>query len=530
MTAFMVPLQPRLFTAEVYSMEVFVARQAIFDRANQVYAYELLYRSDDVNNQFDGTEAASATAQVVANSLLAVGVESMLSGKKAFVNFDRTLLIGGFQAILPPDSLVVEILETVEPDSDVLEACGKLNEQGYSIALDDFADNPRSKPFTRFAKLIKVDVRSTPRPEQERLINTYRPRGISIVAEKVETREEFEWAQNAGYHFFQGFFFAQPLVVRGRHIPAAKLACLRLLSEMQSADIDFDRVEKVISEDVALSFKLLRYANSALFAREVEIHTIHHGLVMLGESGVRHWAALAALPVLAKDKPTELIVHSLIRARFCERLSQLTGAPNPQLGFLMGLFSLLDALLDLPLAEAMMQVNLAPGLQGALLGTAPKDDAFGNIYELVRRYEAADWDAVIGLAAQLNIKGPDAADAYAASALWVQQSLRVTSRVFEARKEVRHARSGNLRVLWADAGGREKISNAQLRNISAHGAQLQVEEQIPVRTHVSCNDLKLGISGRGSVRYCKFANGKYLIGLEFAGGTGFRDPLSPKSR
>jgi c-di-GMP-related signal transduction protein len=511
-------------------MEVFVARQAIFDRENQVYAYELLYRSDEITNQFDGTEPASATAQVVANSLLSVGVENMLSGKKAFVNFDRTLLIGGFQAILPPDSLVIEILETVEPDSDVLDACGKLTREGYSIALDDFVADARGEAFTRFANMIKVDMRTTPRPEQERLISTYHPRGIAMIAEKVETREEFEWAQNAGYQFFQGFFFAQPVVVRGRHIPAAKLACLRLLSEMQSSDMDFERVEKVISEDVALSFKLLRYANSALFARKTEIHTIHHGLVMLGEPGIRQWAALAALPVLAKDKPSELIIHSLMRARFCDRLSQLAGVSIHELGFLMGLFSLLDALLDLPLAEALMQVNLAPELQGALLGTAGSDDVFRNVFDLVGRYEAADWDAVVKLAAHLNVRGSEVAEAYAASALWVQQSLRVTSRVFEARKEVRHARTGALRVLWADSTGHEKVSNAQLKNISANGAQLQVNEQIPVRTSVSCNDAKLGITGRGSVRYCKFANGKYLIGLEFTGGSGWRDPLSPKSR
>jgi c-di-GMP-related signal transduction protein len=510
-------------------MEVFVARQAIFDRNNQVYAYELLYRSDEAANQFDGTEAASATAQVVANSLLSVGVDNLLCGKRAFVNFDRTLLIGGFEAILPPESLVIEILNSVEPDSDVLDACAKLNQRGYSIALDDFVGNPRGEAFTRIAKMIKVDVQGTSRPEQERLIGKYQPRGIAMVAEKVETRDEFEWAQSAGYQFFQGFFFAQPVVVRGRHIAPAKLACLRLLSEMQSSEIDFGRVQKVVSEDVALSFKLLRYANSALFAREVEIHTIHHGLVMLGETGVRHWAALAALPVLAQDKPGELLIHSLVRARFCERLCQLARAPHAPLGFLMGLFSLLDALLDIPLSEALTQVNLAPELQGALLGTAPEDDMFRSIYELICRYEAADWDRALELARRLNIEGSSVADAYAGSVFWVQQSLRATSRMSEARKEVRHARTGSLRVLWEDAAGREKITNAQLRNISSHGAQLEVTEQIPLRTSVSCNDLKLGITGRGSVRYCKFANGKYLVGLEFAGGTGFRDPLTPKA-
>jgi c-di-GMP-related signal transduction protein len=507
-------------------MDVFVARQAIFDRKNHLYAYELLFRSDAVSNEFDGTEAASATAQVIANSLLSVGLENMLSGKKAFVNFDRTLLIGGFQAILPPDTLVVEILESVEPDNHVLEACGELRKQGYSIALDDFVQHPRQEPLTQVAQVIKVDMRTTSRTEQERLIQTYQPRGIAMLAEKVETYEEFVWAREAGYEYFQGYFFARPVVVRGRHIPATKLACLRLLSEMQNSDLDFDRLQTLIAGDVALSFKLLRYANSALFAREAGIHTIHHALVILGESGIRHWAALAALPVLARDKPGELIVHSLVRARFCERVLHLAGTPRHQLGFLMGLFSCLDALIDLPLGEALMQVSLASEIQGALLGTAPKDDLFRNVFELVCRYEAGDWEAVGAVTAALGIKGSEVGEAYAASALWAHQSLRATAHMSEARKKVRHAVGGALRILWEDAAGNERMSNARLRNVSANGIQLEVNEKIPVRSYVSCNDVKLGIAGRGAVRYCNYAKGKYVIGIEFSGGTGWRGPLA----
>ncbi len=509
-------------------MDVFVARQAIFDRKHQVYAYELLYRSDAVTNEFDGTEAASATAQVVANSLLAVGLDNMLGGRKAFVNFDRTLLIGGFHAILPPDTLVVEILESVEADLAVLDACRKLHAQGYLMALDDFVEDVRSEALTRIAKMIKVDVQTTSRAEQERIINTYKPRGIAILAEKVETIEEFEWAKKAGYEYFQGYYFARPVVVRGRHIPAAKLACLRLLSEMQSEELDYTRIQKVVSEDVALSFKLMRYANSALFARESEIHTIDHAVVILGESGLRHWAALAALPVLAKDKPGELIMHSLLRARFCERVLQLASVARHPLGFLMGLFSLLDALVDLPLPEALEQVNLAPELRGALLGTAPADDPFRSVFDMVCHYEAADWDAVHAGAVKLGIEASAVASAYGASVLWAQQSLHATSRMTDARKKVRHLASGALRILWQDPNGRERISNAQLKNVSVSGLQLQVTEQIPLRTYVTCNEPKLGIGGRGMVRYCNHSKGKYLIGLEFSGGTGWRDPLSSK--
>jgi c-di-GMP-related signal transduction protein len=513
-------------------MDVFVARQAIFDRKHQVYAYELLFRSDAHSHEFDGTDAASATTQVVANSLLSVGLEDMLCGKKAFVNFDKTLITTGFHSILPPETLVIELLESVDPDAEVLSACGKLRQQGYTIALDDFVACPNADPrweeLTQIAKMIKVDMRSTTREEQERLIETYRPRGISMLAEKVETMEEFEWAQKAGYEYFQGYFFARPVTVRGRNIPASKMVCLKLLSELQKSEIDFERVGKLTSEDVALSYKLLRYANSAMFARDSEIHTIHHALVILGEYGIRHWAALAALPVLAKDKPGELIAHSLLRARFCERIAQLARIPQYQLGFLMGLFSLLDGLIDLPLEEALTKVNLAPELRGALLGTAGKDDIFRNVFDLVCQFEAGHWDAMSAIADRLGIAGPAVAEAYSAAALWAKQSLQSTSRMSEARRKMRHAASGTLRILWEDSTGRERVSNAQLQNVSVNGLRLQTIDQIPVRAYVTCNDVKLGISGRGSVRYCNFTKGKYLIGVEFAGGTGWKEPPALK--
>jgi hypothetical protein len=208
----------------------------------------------------------------------------------------------------------------------------------------------------------------------------------------------------------------------------------------------------------------------------------------------------------------------------CEGILKSAGTPQYQLGFLMGLFSLLDALIDLPLEEALMQINLAPELKGALLGTAPENDPFRTVFDLVRRYEAGDWDAVAPLAARLNVRVSAVIEAYAAATLWSMRSMRATSRVTEARRNVRHAASGALRILWEDPAGRDRVSNARLKNISANGLQLEVNEQLPVRTYVTCNDAKLGIAGRGMVRYCNHFKGKYLIGIEFSGGTGWREP------
>src|ERR1700694_391365 len=180
-------------------MDAFVARQPIFDRARKLIAYELLFRSDTGRNEFDGTEAASATTQVIANTFLSIGWENILCGKQAFINFDRSLLIAGLYSVLPRESVVLEILESVTTDDELVAACQEIHRQGYTIALDDFVDHPRYEPLLRMAKLIKVDMRTTSKQEQERLLQTYRPRGVALLAEKVETHEEFNWARRAGY-------------------------------------------------------------------------------------------------------------------------------------------------------------------------------------------------------------------------------------------------------------------------------------------------------------------------------------------
>jgi c-di-GMP-related signal transduction protein len=514
----------RLIRADEDGMDVFVARQPIFDRTRQLYAYELLFRSDDVHNEFDNTESGSATKQVIANSLLSIGLENVACGKKVFLNFDHGLLMGGLHSVLPRETTVLEILESVEPNEELIAACRDLTEQGYTFALDDFVGDPRFEPLTEIAKLIKVDMRTTTKPEQERLLRTYQPLGVAMVAEKVETHEEFEWAKKAGYDYFQGYFFARPAVLRGHQIPAGKVNCLRLLREMQFADLNFEKLREIISADLSLSYTLLRFVNSALFARVGEIQSIAHSLAVLGEEAIRHWAALAALPILAKDKPGELVTHSLVRARFTERLAQLANVSEHGQGFLVGLFSLLDALMDVPLEEALRQAGVGPAISGALLGTEGQDSPLRNVYTLVCYYEAGDWKAVSVAASKLAIQPKCIGEAYSESTLWAQQALHATVRKANSRRHVRHGVQGAITVLWEDTAGHEKVTTAQLINVSVSGLQLQMTERLPVQTAVSCNAPKIGVSGRGVVRYCNPSKGKYLIGLEFTNGTGWREP------
>jgi c-di-GMP-related signal transduction protein len=404
-------------------MDVLVARQAIFDRDRRVYGYELLFRSQPGQNEFDGTEAGLATRQVLANSLLVIGLENLVGAKKAFVNFGRGPLLQGWHSALPRESTVIELLESVEPDPEVIEACRKLREQGYQVALDDFVYRPGCEELLDVADLVKIEIQSMPRPEQKLLVRACRGRGLETLAEKVETYEEFEWAREAGYDYFQGYFFARPVVMRGRQIPAAKLHCLRLLQEAHRPELDFERLEKLILEDVSLSYQLLRYVNSPLFALTSRIRSIRQALMFFGENDLRKWIALATLARTAEDKPGELIRHSLVRARLCESVAGMLEKGLKQSAFLMGLFSFLDALIDRPLQETLSEICLAPEIAAVLSGQAPPDDPLALIYDLARAYEVADWPGVEEVARRLGVAVNGLGEVYCAAAGWAAQVL-----------------------------------------------------------------------------------------------------------
>ncbi|MGP0076727.1 MAG: EAL and HDOD domain-containing protein [Bryobacteraceae bacterium] len=404
-------------------MDALVARQAIFDRDRRVYGYELLFRSTVEQNEFDGTEGGLATKHVLANSLLAIGLENLVGTKKVFVNFGRGPLLQGWHASLPRASTVIEVLESVEPDEEVLEACRGLREQGYQIALDDFVFRPGWERLLDVADLVKVEIQSIPRPEQKTLIGFTKSRGLEILAEKVETNEEFEWARQAGYDYFQGYFFARPVTMRSRQIPADKLHCLRLLQEAQRPELDFDRLETLILEDVSLSYQLLRYVNSPLFALASKIRSIRQALMYFGEVELRKWIALATLARTAADKPSELIRHSLVRARFCESVARLVGHGLDQFGFLIGLFSLLDALVDRPLEEMLSEISLDPEIASVLRGKAADSDPLARVYQLARAYEVADWQRVEEIGGQLGVPVASLGGMYCEAAGWAQQVL-----------------------------------------------------------------------------------------------------------
>jgi c-di-GMP-related signal transduction protein len=407
-------------------VDVFVARQPIFDRQLRVYGYELLSRSCLVN-ACEETNETAATVQVIANAVLAIGLNRLLGGKRGFVNFGRNVLVGEWTRILSPKTLVVEILETVEPDSEVLAACRELRRLGYPVALDDFICTPAFEPLTELADIIKVDFRATPRTEQERLVRVYGRRGIAMLAEKVETREEFEWAKQAGYHYFQGYFFARPHILRARQMQAGELNHLRLMKELSKPDLDFDILEHLIRVDVAFSYKVLRYMNSAAFTWSGTIRSIRHALVMMGEYEIRRWISIATLPGATQGKPDEVTMHAVVRGRFCELVAlQGTHAQGSGDPFLLGMFSLLDAMMDQPLSEILDELSLTPQLRDAILGAPVEGNTLAAILTLVRCYEAAEWDELPALAAMIGLPTELTPQLYIQAVAWAEEQFRKT--------------------------------------------------------------------------------------------------------
>jgi c-di-GMP-related signal transduction protein len=404
-------------------VEVFVARQPIFDRNRKVWAYELLFRSDANATRCEGIEASSATRQVISNGMLSIGWDKLLRGKHACINFGRDMLMQDIYSSLPSKQTVIELTEDIEPDAEVVEAVRAIRARGYRIALDDFQPSPRMAPFIDLANMIKVEM-CTPRPQQEVMLREFHSRGIHMLSEKVETDADYRWALRAGYDYFQGHFFARPAVMQGTQIPAVKIHCLRLIQEAHRPELDFNRLSTLISQDVSFSYKLMRYANSARFGRQTKIHSIRRALVVLGEYGIRKWIAIAALHTIADDKPGELITQSLVRGRFCELLAVASGQNVEDQAFLVGLFSMLDALLDRPLGDVIQDLGLTPAIDSVLRGKAPEDHVLNRIYTMVRQYELGDWDSVERLAGHLGIPSELVGAAYREALPWADEMLQ----------------------------------------------------------------------------------------------------------
>ncbi|MGD0428742.1 MAG: HDOD domain-containing protein [Candidatus Acidiferrales bacterium] len=400
-------------------MQRFLARQPIFNSARVVYGYELLFRSGP-ENRYDGTAPDKASASTV-DSILLFGMDRLTPGCRSFLNCTRDFLIRDFATMLPKDRVVLEILESVAMDDEVRNACRRLKNAGYLLALDDFEDRPDWKPLVAMADFIKVDLLATPPADQLRLAQTYLPMNIHMLAEKVETYDDFNRTRAWGYAYFQGYFFSKPEMLSRKDIPQNQMNYLLVLQAVNRADMDIAEVSERIKAEASLSFRLLRYLNSPAFPLIVEVHSIPHALSLLGERGTRKWVSLIAVTCMANGKPAELVALPLIRARFCELLAPYAGlAPSANDLFLLGLLSAMDAMLDMRMPDVLKEIAIREDIRDALLGNANK---LRDIFEFVRNYERGCWEEISAAAARMGIREDAIPPLYVEAVEWARKML-----------------------------------------------------------------------------------------------------------
>ncbi len=404
-------------------MKVYLGRQPILDRQLTVAGYELLFRSSSANF-CDLTDGVMATSQVIVNAVLGVGLDRLLGGKPAFVNFDRTLLLGDWTTVLPPGKCVIEILETVMPEPEILAAAARLREEGYAIALDDCLDDERTEAFAPFVDILKVDFLQTSPAGQEKLARRHRKLGIKMVAEKVETEAEFRRALQLGYDYFQGYFFARPTVLQAARVPVLHMNGLRLMKQIQREELDFRAIEELVRHDVAFSHSLLTYLNSSAFCWAERVESIRHGLLLLGPGEIRKWGCMASLSCLGQGKPRVLMAQVLMRGRFCDLIAGSTKLPLGQSDpFLLGMFSLLDAILGRPLEGILDDLNISLNIRNALLGLLGETDLLSLVLQIVKSYEVGDWGQVHAAAQAIGFSPEGLTTCYMDALSWVDAIL-----------------------------------------------------------------------------------------------------------
>jgi len=401
--------------------KVFVARQPIFDGEQNLFGYELLYRSS-LNNSYDGADGTSATLAVVREAFLVLGTQ-LTGTNKTFINFNLDLLKKKFPLLtLRPETTVIEILENVAVDSTVVELCRELKGAGYTIALDDFDPaNEDARALVDLADIIKVDFRQSGTAERADILKSHSGKKVEFLAEKVETLEEFFEARAIGYLYFQGYFFGEPQIVSAKNIPGSKINYLRMLTEINRPDMDFPSLEGIIRRDTFLTFTLLNYINSAYFALRDSVGSIMQALALLGEREVRRWASLVLMTFMGADKPSQVSMTSLIRGKFCECLAMKTDlAPKASELFMTGMFSMLDVLVGRPLYELLDRINVSKDIRVAL--TTGKN-RHGEVLQLVLAYERGLWNDVDMWAGKLGLDSTGIASDYGKSVQWVEQVL-----------------------------------------------------------------------------------------------------------
>ncbi|HEY3782760.1 MAG TPA: HDOD domain-containing protein [Fimbriimonadaceae bacterium] len=392
--------------------EIYMARQPIYDRSLDVAAYELLFRSGKRNEA--GIVGSTESAQAVISSLIDIGLCELSGENRAFINVDQDLLMCSALTLLPQNRIVLEILETVRPTAEAVKAVKDLRDSGYIIALDDFELSPLTQPFLPYASIVKFDVRAS----AGNLVKNSRPfaaRKIDLLAEKIESEEEFKKCVKLGFKYFQGYYFSKPEIVKGARIPSNKVAALRVAASLQNPEITMEQLESAIGADLALTHRLLKLVSSAHFGLATRVNSIRQTVMFLGVRTVASVATLIAMAA-SSNKPAELSNVAFIRAKMCELLAAAQGRSGKERYFTTGLLSVIDAMMDLPMSEILAELSLDNDIHEALLDPEAEGE-IADVLRVVLAYEAADFNRI----EELSTAQSRVAECYRAAIGWANE-------------------------------------------------------------------------------------------------------------
>jgi EAL and modified HD-GYP domain-containing signal transduction protein len=394
-----------------------VGRQPILDASLNLHGHELLYRSGAAN-EFSG-EAEHATRSVIDDSLL---LASPAGDEKLFFNCTRKSLVSGIVTLLPPESTVLEILENVDPDDELLEACRALKALGYSFALDDFVADRSKAAFLEFADYIKIDFMASDFAARQSIHALVAGAPIKFIAEKVETEADVEQAWKEGCTFFQGYFFCKPVMIAPRIIPQNQMVYMRLLAELSREPADIAEIEHLIKAEPSICYRLLRLVNSSLYALPSPISSIRHAIMLIGDDEFRKLVTVAFANIAGSSRSKAVTRVALTRAKFCEALAPVLNESASTL-YLLGMLSLMDVILTMPMRQVIGLLPLHQTLKLALLG---ERTSLTIALDLVRARESGGWLETTSIQESLNLRGDIASRLYSDAVKWADTVDRLS--------------------------------------------------------------------------------------------------------
>lgn len=399
----------------------YVGRQPILDRQYKTVAYELLFRN--ANPSDSSTSDAVMTAQVLVGGLMDLGIDKISGNLPVYVKASREMLLGGIASQFPPKMLGIQLSPDMDIDDEILAVCREMRQQGRSMMLNGFPDSSEKEALLHVVDSVKLDMQSN--ADLSGIVEQLRPHSLRLVAGKVENREDHEHAMDLGCTSFQGYFFCKPEVVEGKTLPDSKLSVLQAMRQVMTAEAISD-VEEIILRDVTLSYRLLKYINSAAFGMRRKIESVQQALSLLGLANIQQWLSVMLLATVGSEKPRELIKVTLLRGRVLEGIAELSNPKRKADYFILGLFSLLDTLLGIPMRDALDKLYLPDDIREGLLDPeSPK----GKVLALVKALEDDDWGLVDEYCRDMDIKCGDLVSIYTKAMHWVDEYALMLSHV-----------------------------------------------------------------------------------------------------